>query len=161
MLGKPWIGPLILALAATAPAAAHGPCHHRGHGGHHAFGPAGGPPPLVRLVHRLDLTDAQRERIRGVVDSFRTRAREQRDAIAAARNALRELDPERFDEAEVRRLAGQLGTAISELTVMRQELRSRIFAVLEPEQRAELREMLENRRGRGPCGPSGGDGQTE
>jgi Spy/CpxP family protein refolding chaperone len=142
----------VLLLAGPALASPWGPCG--GGEGHH-----GGPPvssPLGRehgagrLIWQLDLTKAQREQVRAVLDEgreksylYRTSLREGR---ATLRNAMRADDS---DMAEVRKLAEAQGRALADLIVLRAETRDRIRAVLTPEQRTRLEALQSGRTGRG------------
>jgi Spy/CpxP family protein refolding chaperone len=141
-------GALLLVGATLASAAGArgfgGPGHHaRGfRGGPGACDAFGGPGPLGRALHRLDLSTEQRDRIEALVDAHR-------DATESLRAEMRDgfrdrlagdLETE-FDESAVRARAEQRAEAMIEMEVSRAKLHADVLAVLTPEQRAELAEM--------------------
>jgi len=143
---------LVLALGAGT-VLAHGHGHHKGC--HAAKGMASGAGmdgpggPMMRMLARLDLTEAQRDQIRGIMEQARPRFQEQRERMMAVRKQLRELDPASFDEAAVRQIAAGLNGPLQEIAVLHQQVRSQIWAVLTPEQREQteaLRQTMQQRR---------------
>lgn len=165
---------LIALLAATATAvpalAAPGrcadcdpPCEHMGRpdGEMDADDDAPGDRLLQRMTRVLDLSAAQQEKIRALVDAHRKQCDPLRAQLRTGREELREVETKApFDEAAVRSLATKQSQVQTELVVSRAKLRSQIEAVLTPEQR-QLAERLrpepgegrEGRRGPRPGGP--------
>ena len=134
-------------LIARGGAAVQGPPHGRGPGGH---GPGLG---LLnpRLMDELDLTDAQREQIRTLVDAHRTAVEPLHDQLKSNRDAINEASlAANFDEARVRALAASAQTIHTDLVVAEARLTSQIYALLTPEQRTELGQLLAEMRERGP-----------
>lgn len=126
-------------------AAAEGHCgmhckhwkHHHGHHGHH------------HLWKKLHLTDAQKTQIHTIISEERAKMKPLVQQLKAGRDqliALRKSGP--FDEAKVRAIAkGQADTLI-ELIVARESMKSKIFAVLTPEQRTKAQELRESWKAR-------------
>ena len=122
--------------------AAKGECrghwkHHHGHHGHH------------HLWKKLHLTDAQKTQIHTIISEERAKMKPLVQQLKAGRDqliALRKSGP--FDEAKVRAIAkGQADTLI-ELIVARESMKSKIFAVLTPEQRTKAQELRESWKAR-------------
>jgi Spy/CpxP family protein refolding chaperone len=93
----------------------------------------------MRWLRKLDLTEAQRDRVFGIFHEQANATREQMKLVHRAHEALRQaaLSPG-FDAAQARSLADRAGRALSELALMRAETLSRVAAVLSPEQREKL-----------------------
>ena len=154
---------LLLTLLAL-PALARPP-HGRGGGGpgHGAMGGfLGG-----MIADHLELSEAQREEIRGLLDaahensaSLWSELRESRDALMDASAA------EPFDEASVRAAAARLADAEAEVAIHRAGVIAQVRGVLTPEQQVQaeafherMRERREEFRGhhRGHGGGGWGD----
>lgn len=125
----------------------------RGHGP--GPGPDGGPGfMLERLVDRLDLTVAQEDQIRDMMQAHREANRSTHEAMVEARRALHEATvAPSVDEAALRQLAADIGTLQGDLAVARAQLWQQVRGVLTPEQATELdalmarhRERMEERR---------------
>ena len=93
----------------------------------------------MRWLRRLDLSEAQRDRVFGIFHEQANATREQMKLVHRAHEALRRaaLSPG-FDHAQVRSLADAAGRALSELAMMRAETLSQVAAVLTPAQREKL-----------------------
>jgi len=107
---------------------------------------------LGRMARHVDLTDDQKDRIRGVIDSHKAAREGQREARRAAWRALREATAAQpRDETAIRARAAEVGRVMGDDAVMRARLRSEIAPILTDAQREKLREMRERfgeRRGR-------------
>lgn len=98
------------------------------------------------FAKRLGLTEAQRDQIRSVMAAERPAMEPLVEQLAAGRKELRKATANgTFDEAQVRALAEKQAQTLSELIVARARVRSRVFAVLTPEQRAKALELRERR----------------
>ena len=134
-------------------------------------GPPGrrhGPPPgdgprMERIFERLDLTDEQREQVRGVLDGHSEATAAEREELRTRREALMELvrAPE-IDEAAIRAAAGEVAAIKTDLLVARAALHQELRQLLTPEQIEQLeelrerrRERMEERRGYGRFAPRG------
>lgn len=140
------------------PGAPPGDCGHRGFGPdgdfrggpmmehREALGPLG---PLGMALHRLDLTDEQRDRIHGLLRQQRDAGEALRDRLRAQRDQrLKEPLPVEFDEARVRARAEEHARLMVEMEVARARVASQVLAVLTPAQRDELQKMRDERRER-------------
>ena len=121
-------------------------------------GPGGGPFGMFGPGLRgLDLTDAQREQVKAIMESHRDEQKAAGDKMMAARKALHEaIAAETFNEAAIRAAAGEVGAAEADAAVLQAKIHGEVFAILTPEQvkkAKELRSEMENRmkegRGRG------------
>jgi len=140
-----------LVLGGTALAMPHQRCDGHGPGaammGGGMHGGMLGPHRIMRLMDRLDLSDAQRDQIWDIVDgrrkALRTHLRALRDGRQALREAERATD---FDATKVRALAEAQGQAMAELMVMKAETLHQVRQVLTVTQQQEL-QRLQARRG--------------
>ena len=142
------------------------------------FGPSpgagAGPGPAAALLHgpvgdRLELTDEQRDQIRGILEGQREASRPWHEDMKNLGDELEKaIEAEPFDEEAVRALARQVADIRVELAVARARTGQEVRAVLTPDQRETLGEMRAQRQQRresfsGPGGrgfhrrgPSGG-----
>lgn len=102
-------------------------------------------PPL----HRLGLSDEQREQVRTIMgdsrESAATTAREMREARAALAEAV---TADGIDEAGIRSRAARVGTLEGDAALRRARLYAAVRNVLTPEQRERADEMQAERRER-------------
>lgn len=129
------VGATIGDVAAQGPTG--GPRHERGRGGRPGpgFGPGGGAFGLGPIMRLESLTDAQREQLRALAQSRRDEGPTLMRQLAEAQRALMaSAESGTVDESK----AAELGAAASSLAVMRARLHADAFAILTPEQRAEL-----------------------
>jgi len=121
-------------------------------------GGPGGPFGMAGLPLRgLELTDAQREQVRTIMESHSADQKAVGDKMIAARKALHEaIAADTLDEAAIRAAAAEVGAAEADAAVLQAKLHGEVFAILTPEQvkkAKELRAEMENRmkegRGRG------------
>lgn len=109
---------------------APGPDMPFGHGG--PFGVPG--------LHRLQLSEAQQDKLFAVMHAAAPQRREQDKAERKAREALREMGQSgSFDETRASNLARNLGQAIAAGVVLQARTQAQVLAVLTPEQREQLR----------------------
>jgi protein CpxP len=149
---------LLAPCADTALAAGQAAASPGGDGPRHGFGARGpgapGPdaPPFhseLHALHRLDLSEAQQDKLFAITHAAAPRQREQEKAERKAHDALLALGRSAsFDEARAGAAARDLGQAIANGALLRARLESQVLAVLTPEQREHLRE-------RRPPGPPG------
>jgi Spy/CpxP family protein refolding chaperone len=107
---------------------------------HRAMGPTG---PLGAPGHlrRLDLSEAQQDKLFAITHAAAPQRREQEKAERKAREALRALSgAPRFDEAKASAAARDLGQAVAAGALLRARTEAQMLAVLSPEQRERLRE---------------------
>jgi len=106
--------------------------HRGGHGMEH--GMFGG-----RFAEKLNLTDAQKEQVKQITTRFDESTKTLREQLHGARdNKLDMLSGGTFDEAAVRTAAQARANLHVEMEVARARMMSEMFAILTPEQKAQL-----------------------
>jgi len=126
-----------IAVGAEDTGAAKGGCgehwkhNHWGHHGHHHF------------WKKLDLTDAQKKEMFSIRLEERAKMKPLVQKLKAGRDQFRALPKGQFDEAKVRAIAKGQADIIADLIVEKQHMKSRIYAVLTPEQRTKAEQMHE------------------
>jgi Spy/CpxP family protein refolding chaperone len=110
------------------------------HGGPRGFGgPMGALGPL--LAAHLNLTDAQKAQLKGIVDSHRDEWKGLGDRAMEARQAVHSaVTADAVDEGLIRARAAELATIESDLAVARARIHAEVFQILTPEQQAQARE---------------------
>jgi protein CpxP len=115
-------------------------------------GPGGMFGPELRA---LDLTDAQREQVRAIMESHREDQKAIGERMRTARKALQDtITADTFDEAAIRARATEVAAIDADAAVLQAKIHAAVFAILTPEQvkkSKELRSEMENRmkEGRG------------
>lgn len=128
------------------------------HAGPGPGGPGGHGGPMDRdgrfgiPLRHLDLTDAQREQIRGLMQSHDAELKTLRDREFAAREALHAtIATDATDEGAIRARSGDVAAVHADMAVTRARIRAEVFQFLTPEQRAKVNEVARHPgRGRGP-----------
>jgi protein CpxP len=108
------------------------------------------------MLGRLDLSDAQKEQVRTIVESHRDELRELGERGMHARQALEAaVMANVFDEAAIRAAAAEVGVVEADMAVARARISAEVHQVLTAEQqakleqlRAQMRERMESRRQR-------------
>jgi len=100
-----------------------------------------------------DLTDAQREQIRGITERRELQGRPLMEQLRAARLALAEaIAASPVDEAAIRQKSAEVATVEAELAVIRAYVNAEVRSLLTPEQLQQLHErrnrLKERRAGR-------------
>lgn len=112
-------------------------------------GPRAGAMALGFTLGQLDLSDAQREQVRAIMQRHRE---EQRTLATRTRTARRALDQAAeaptVDEAAIRTAAGTLAEAEAQMALMRARVRAEVLEVLTPEQRAKAEALKAQMRQR-------------
>ncbi len=128
--------------AAPKDEAAKGHCgewkgHHRHFGRHH------GHFALWKMFGRkLHLTDAQRTQIKTIVSAERPKMKPLFEQLKAGREQLETLIKSGpFDEAKVRSIAKAQANTLTDMIVAKERMKSQIYAVLTPEQRAKAEKL--------------------
>jgi Spy/CpxP family protein refolding chaperone len=110
----------------------------RGPGGLGRIGMLG---PIVR-----DLTDAQREQVRGIMESHGDEFREAGEKMRAAREGMGALiDADTIDEAAIRAKSAEVATAEADAAILNAKVRAEMYGILTPEQLAKAKEMKAQR----------------
>jgi Spy/CpxP family protein refolding chaperone len=107
-----------------------------GPGGLGLFGPGGAG------IDGANLTEAQKDQVKAIVESHRDEMRGLLDRQAQARRALAaSAESGRVDEAA----ANDVGTASAALALAEARMRAEVFQLLTPEQRAAIQKRAEER----------------
>jgi len=123
------------------PGAPRGPGHGpHGPGGPGGFGPLAG----------LNLTDAQKEQIKQIHESFAESTKALHDQMRALHEKNADPISGNFDEAAIRSAAESRARIQVELEVAHAKMMSQVANVLTAEQRAQMAERHKRRRDMGP-----------
>jgi protein CpxP len=105
------------------------------------MGPLGGLP-----LRELNLTEAQREQVRVIVEQQAAQTRAIGERAAAAREALHAATTSAsFDEGLVRARAAELAAVEADMAVARARIFADVFQILTPEQQAKAKEVSGSR----------------
>jgi Spy/CpxP family protein refolding chaperone len=97
--------------------------------------------PASQQGPRLNLTEAQRNEIRGLREAQRTEAQALREKMRAARQQLQQaMRADAPDEAAIRSAAEALGALQADQAVQQSRARSQFMKVLTPEQQAQMKQ---------------------
>lgn len=111
---------------------------HRGFGG-----------PISLPLRQLDLTDAQREQVRSILQGYRTELQASAQRVLAAERAQHEaVTTVPYDESTIRAAAGELAAARTDAALVHAKIHSTVWAVLTPEQQAKATELKAKREER-------------
>ncbi|TAK50872.1 MAG: periplasmic heavy metal sensor [Gammaproteobacteria bacterium] len=140
-----------VALAIPLAAQARGPggdcCDHAMHGGPgmQCMDRSEGDQ-LPPMLHRLDLSDAQRDQVRELMRSQSETMRARAEAHRKTHDELRQLPmSEDYSEAKLKALAEASGKAAAEMAELRARTARQLHQLLTPEQRQQLGKMSEQR----------------
>ncbi len=118
---------------------------HGGPGPRGGFG-RGGPGRGFAGLAALDLSDAQREQVRDVMQRQREEMREVGQRLHAAYDAQRgAIETVPTDEALVRSTSQALSSAQTEMAVLRARIHSEVWSLLTPEQQQKATELKAQR----------------
>lgn len=111
--------------------------------GKHGHGKRGGRHGRGGMMFRgLDLTEAQKAQVKDIMEASRTKVRPIRESMKANRQKLNEVTTNgAFNETQVQALANEQANLSAQLLVERTRVKSQIFALLTPEQKAKAAEM--------------------
>ena len=148
-------GIAVLVIGATVLALGHAiQGDGRGHGPRDGRRGPFGPEMIEHMSRELGLTDAQKTQVKAVFDEAMTGEDARRAKDEELHKQLEAITANgQFDETQVRNIANQQGALMAERIVEHERMKSKIFAVLTPEQRTKAEEM--HKRG-GPHGPHHG-----
>ena len=120
--------------------------HHGGSGGEAGDGLRFFERMLPRLAEELGVTDEQLAEIQTILDDAQPEIEYLTEQLSAGRETYREAhsDPTVFDETAFRTHATEQSQVQIDLMVLVQSTKARAFAVLTPEQLAQLEEMRGN-----------------
>jgi protein CpxP len=123
-----------------------------------AMGPGGpgGPGGGLMALRRLDLTDAQKEQVKTILDSHKDEAKALGEKIMKARVALdAAIAGATFDEATVRTRAAELAALEADGAVARARGYAEVYQILTAEQQTRLKEIQARMQERMANGPRG------
>lgn len=124
--------------ADTAPTAQHTRWHHHD-----------GEARLQRMLDIAGATDAQRTQITAIAANYKPQLKALHQQLRANRRSVADLDAAAPSYAsQVATLADQRGQIVANQVKLRAQLRHEIAGVLTDDQRAKVRQALENRRQR-------------
>jgi periplasmic protein CpxP/Spy len=145
------VGVATIGLAATfglTALAQQGPAQ-MGPGGGRGQGPWARGMALGFALGQLDLTAAQRDQVRGILAQHREETQGLRDQALEARRALDQaIQALPVDEGAIRSASAALGEVRTQQALARARVRSEVWNVLTPEQRAKAETMRAQMRER-------------
>jgi protein CpxP len=136
-----------------------------GPGGPGRMGPMGMLGPLGPMImDRLNLTDAQRDQVKSIVEAHKTDLKAVGDRAFAAHRALEAvISADTVDEPAIRARSADVATVEADMAVMRAQIRAEVWQILTPDQQqqaktlqAEMQQRMENGRQRHQQKSSGG-----
>lgn len=110
---------------------------------------------LRRIVHRLDLTEEQIQKVKTIAKNNKETVEATEKTLEQARNAVHEAVVKGAAESEVRAAAASLGATLADQAVNKAATMASIRAILTEEQLKELDELGVERKGRGIRGRRG------
>jgi len=139
------------ALAHEAHSMQHG--HRHGHGMHSHSGRHGGDGPMMPgagMLHGLNLSEAQRDRVFTILHAQAPQLRTQTREAQQARQAMQQLAlAGELDEAKLQDAAQRASRASTDLAMLRARTQNALFKELTPEQQAQVKTRMEQRGHRG------------
>jgi Spy/CpxP family protein refolding chaperone len=97
-------------------------------------------------VQELNLSDAQRQQVRDIMQRHRDENRQMADRLRAAMEAQRKaVETVPADEASIRATSQALAEAQTGMAVQQARIRSEIFTILTPEQQEKARQLQAQR----------------
>ena len=139
------MGAVLLGLSAVAAASAQGQGGGQPPVGGRRGGPGGPGGPMGAIgipLQRLDLTDAQREQVKGIMESHQAELRTLGEKAMTARRALDQaVTAETVDEGAIRARAADVAAIESDLAVARARIHADVFQILTSEQKTKLKEL--------------------
>jgi Spy/CpxP family protein refolding chaperone len=126
----------------------------RGPGGPGGPGRMGGPLGGLLALHpdvpfqALNLTDAQREQVRTIMQGHHAEGRALAERAEGAMDGLRKATDDTIDEGAAAQHGQAVGAVIADAAVLRAKVRAEVFAILTPEQQAEANKLQAQRQQR-------------
>jgi len=120
---------------------------HRGDKGRHGreFGHRG----FERTAEKLNLTDVQKEQVKQIMESSRSKVEPLKESMRANRQQLKSLTENgQFDQAQVQAIANQQGAMAAQIIVEKERAKWEIFQILTVEQRAQAKQLKEKMKER-------------
>ncbi len=96
----------------------------------------------LRMLRQLNLTDAQKQQIRGVMQSHSAELKSLGDRMAQARQALDKLiNADTIDEGAIRDASTAVAAVEADMAVARAHIRAEVLQVLTPDQQAKAKQL--------------------
>ncbi|TXS90168.1 periplasmic heavy metal sensor [Parahaliea maris] len=111
-------------------------------------GPHDGGRMLAKMAEELELTEEQQGKIKAIYASSREQGAADRERLHELKQQMRASEGD-FDEGSAQKAADEIGEITSRMTYQRASAQHQVREVLSDEQRAELDEMMEQRKERG------------
>ena len=147
------IGAVVLGLSAVAAVSAQGQGSGQPPFAGRRGGPGGPGGPMGTMgipLNRLDLTDAQREQVKSIMESHQTELRTLGEKAMTVRRALdKAVTADTVDEGAIRARAADLAVVESDMAVARARVHADVLQILTSEQKAKLKELQAERETRG------------
>ena len=125
-----------------------GPGRFGGPGGR---GGPGGPMGALGTINRLDLSDAQRDQIKGIVDSRREETNALADRARSGHEALQAaVTADTFDEGTIRARSSDVASVEADMAVARARLHADVLQILTSDQQSKLKELQAEMQARRP-----------
>lgn len=97
------------------------------------------------MFRGLDLTDEQKTQMKAIRQTSKETMKPIREQMKANRQKLQQLsEGGNFDAAQVQAIAAQQGSLSAQMIVEREKVKSQMFNILTPEQKAKAAEMKAN-----------------
>jgi periplasmic protein CpxP/Spy len=124
----------------------------------HGYGPHGHGDMLEHMARELNLTDAQKQQVKAIMESAESSAQGIHAKLEETHKQLEAATANgQFDEAQVRTLANQQAQLEADMMVEHLRAKSKVFGILTAEQRVKAEEMHQrmgpHRRPGPPDGP--------
>jgi periplasmic protein CpxP/Spy len=147
------IGATVFALGHGLPAM-QGPEKGHGHGpGRHGMGPD----MIEHLAKALSLTDAQKTQVKALFDAAHAAEEPRHEKLMELHKQMEAATANgQFDETQVRAIASQQAQLMTESMVEHERMKSKIYAILTPEQRVKAEELHKDMERHGRPGPPHG-----
>jgi protein CpxP len=101
------------------------------------------------MFRGLDLTEEQKAQMKQIRQTSKEKIKPIREQMKANRQKLAELSAGgNFDRAQVQTIAAQQGSLSAQMIVERESIKSQIFQILTPEQKAKAAEIQAQRKQR-------------
>lgn len=96
---------------------------------------------LGMMMKDLNLTDEQKEKMKGVHESNSEKMKELGKAMAEAQKSLREAsEGDTIDEAKIREICKTVADNMAEMAILRAKMKKEVDAILTDEQKAKMEE---------------------
>lgn len=112
-----------------------------------------------RMMQQLQLTDAQKEQVKAIMDGHRDDMKALGDRAQAAHTALRTaISADTFDESAIRAAATGVAAVDSDMAVLQGRIHGELWQILTPDQQTKAKALQTEMEQRMAQGPNGGRG---